>query len=68
MQKYVIEKSLSKHSIKVNGGKLQTNNDIEMIMRGYLLKDKDFHKITMDSFNGRFTDRLTTLPQYIPLC
>ena len=67
MQKYVIAKSLSKHLIKVNGGKSKANDDKAMIMRGYLLKDKDFHKITMDSFNDRFTDRLTTLPRYIPL-
>ena len=52
---------------KVNGGKSQANDDKAMIMRRYLLNDKDFHKITMDSFNGRVTDRLTTLPQYIPL-
>ena len=63
MQKYVI----SKHLIKVNGGKSKTNDDKAIVMRGYLLKDKDFHKITMDSFNGQFTDRLTTLLQYIPL-
>ena len=67
MQKYVIEKSLSKHLIEVNGGKSKANDDKVMIMSGYLLKNKDFHKITMDSFNGQFTDRLTTLPQYIPL-
>ena len=67
MQKYVIEKSPSKHSIKVNGGKPNANDDKAMIMRGYLLKDKDFQKITMYSFNGQFTDRSTTLPQYIPL-
>ena len=51
MQKYVIEKSLSKHLIKVNGGKSKDNDDKAMIIRGYL---------------GRFTERLTTLPQYIP--
>ena len=48
MQKYVIEKSLSKHLVKVNGGKSKANDDKAMIMSGYLLKDKDFHKITMD--------------------
>ena len=48
MQKYVIEKSLSKHLIKVNGGKSKASDDKAMIMSGYLLKDKDFHKITMD--------------------
>ena len=67
MQKYVIAKSLSNHLIKVNGGKSKANDDKAMIMRGYLLKDKDFHKITMYSFNDRFTDRLTTLSRYIPL-
>ena len=60
MQKYVIEKSLSKHLIKVNGGKSKANDDKAMIMRGYLMKDKDFHKTSMESFNGQFTDRLTT--------
>ena len=67
MQKYVIAKSHSKHLIKVNGGKSKANDDKAMIMRGYLIKDKDFQKITMHSFNGRFTYRLTTLLQYIPL-
>ena len=32
MQKYVIEKSLSKHLIKVNGGKSKANDDKAMIM------------------------------------
>ena len=67
MQKYIIEKCLSKHYILVNGGKSKANDDKAMIMSGYLLKDKDFHKITMDLFNDQFTDRLTILPQYIPL-
>ena len=67
MQKYVIEKSLSKHLIKVNSAQSNATDDKAMIMRRYLLKDKDFHKITMDSFNGRSTDRLTILPRYIPL-
>ena len=67
MQKYVIDKSLSKHSIRVNGGKSQAKDDKAMIMWGYFMKYKDFHKITIHSFNGPFTDRLTTLPQYIPL-
>ena len=31
MQKYVIEKSLSKNSIRVNGGKSQANDDKAMI-------------------------------------
>ena len=31
MQKYVIEKYLSKHSIRVNGGKSQANDDRTMI-------------------------------------
>ena len=37
MQKYVNEKSLSKHSIKVNGDKSQANDDKAMVIRGYLL-------------------------------
>ena len=44
MQKYVIEKSPSKHSIKVNGGKPKANDGKAMIMWGYLLKDKDLKK------------------------
>ena len=42
MQKYFVEKSLSKHSIKVDGGKSQANDDKVMIMRRYCTKDKDF--------------------------
>ena len=67
MQKYVIEKSLSKHSIIVNAGKSQANDDKPMIMRGYFMTDKKYHKITLHLLNGRFTDKSTTLPQYIPL-
>ena len=66
MQKYVFEKYLSKHSNRIDGGKSQANDDKAMIMRGCFMKDNDFHKITMDSFNGRYTDRFTTFPQYIP--
>ena len=41
-----------------NVGKSQANYDKAMIMRGYVMKDKDFHKITLHSFNGRSTDTL----------
>ena len=44
MQKYVIEKFLSKHSIKVDCAKSQANDNKAMIMKGCFMKEKDFSR------------------------
>ena len=41
MQKYVVDKSLSKYSLRIGGGKSQGDDDKAAIKNGWFMKDKD---------------------------